>query len=126
MTAFLILASLMALLFVGVPVAFSLGGLGLFLMWLGDLSPLMVPQGLYSSTDNFVLLAVPMFLLMSNVLLKGGVGHDLFAAVQSWVGTLARWFGYCDHRQLRHFLGDFRIVSRHGGNHRHRRYPGND
>ncbi len=27
-----------------------------------------------------------MFLLMSNVLLKGGVGKDLFAAVQSWVG----------------------------------------
>jgi C4-dicarboxylate transporter DctM subunit len=29
---------------------------------------------------------VPMFLLMSNILLKGGVGQDLFAAVQSWVG----------------------------------------
>ena len=46
----------------------------------------MVPQGLYSTVDNFVLLAVPLFLLMSNVLLKGGVGRDLFNAVQSWVG----------------------------------------
>ena len=36
--------------------------------------------------DSFELLAVPMFLLMSNILLKGGVGRDLFAAVQSWVG----------------------------------------
>tara|TARA_B100000953_G_scaffold295050_1_gene285686 strand:- start:101 stop:1225 length:1125 start_codon:yes stop_codon:yes gene_type:complete len=36
--------------------------------------------------DSFELLAVPLFLLMSNVLLKGGVGKDLFAAVQSWVG----------------------------------------
>jgi C4-dicarboxylate transporter, DctM subunit len=29
---------------------------------------------------------VPLFLLMSNILLKGGVGKDLFNAVQCWVG----------------------------------------
>ncbi|MCG8512358.1 MAG: TRAP transporter large permease [Rhodospirillales bacterium] len=86
MTAFVILMALLALLLAGVPVAFALGGLGLILMWLGDISPIMVPQALYSTTDNFVLLAVPLFLLMSNVLLKGGVGKDLFNAVQSWVG----------------------------------------
>lgn len=86
MTAFLILLALILLLFSGVPVAFALGGLGLALLVLGDLSPLMVPQGLYSVVDNFILLAVPLFLLMSNVLLKGGVGKDLFNAVQSWVG----------------------------------------
>ncbi len=86
MAAFFILLALVALLFAGVPVAFALGGLGLILMWLGDLSPIMVAQALYSTTDNFILLAVPLFLLMSNVLLKGGVGRDLFAAVQSWVG----------------------------------------
>ncbi len=86
MAALVILLALLGLLLVGIPVAFALGGLGLILMWLGDLSPFMVPQALYSTTDNFVLLAVPLFLLMSNVLLKGGVGRDLFNAVQSWVG----------------------------------------
>jgi len=86
MSAFAILAALLALLALGVPVAFALGGLGLILMWFADLSPVMVPQALYSTTDSFVLLSVPLFLLMSNVLLKGGVGRDLFAAVQSWVG----------------------------------------
>jgi C4-dicarboxylate transporter DctM subunit len=48
----------------------------------------MAPQGMLGTIDNFVLLAVPLFLLMSNVLLKGGVGRDLFAAVQAWVGHL--------------------------------------
>lgn len=86
MTALLILFVLIFLLFSRVPVAFALGGLGLALIVLGDLSPMMVPQGLYSVVDNFILLAVPLFLLMSNVLLKGGVGKDLFNAVQSWVG----------------------------------------
>ena len=88
MTAALVLAGLFALLFSGVPIAFALGGLGAVMLLAADLSPLMVPQGLYSTIDNFVLLAVPLFLLMSNVLLKGGVGRDLFAAVQAWVGHL--------------------------------------
>ncbi len=86
MTALYILLALMLLLFSGVPVAFALGGLGMALLYFGDLSLLMVPQGLYSVMDSFILLAVPLFLLMSNVLLKGGVGRDLFNAVQSWVG----------------------------------------
>jgi len=86
LTAFLILLVLIILLFSRVPVAFALGGLGLVLIVIGDLSLMMVPQGLYSVVDNFVLLAVPLFLLMSNVLLKGGIGRDLFNAVQSWVG----------------------------------------
>ena len=88
MTTVLILLALFALLAVGVPVAFALGGLGAALLLIGGFSPLMVPQGFLSTIDNFVLLAVPLFLLMSNILLRGGVGHDLFAAVQAWVGHL--------------------------------------
>lgn len=86
MTTILILAALFALLASGIPVAFALGGLGAILLLIGDFSPLMVPQGFLSTIDNFVLLAVPLFLLMSNVLLKGGVGRDLFNAVNAWVG----------------------------------------
>jgi len=86
MTTVLILFALLSLLLAGVPVAFALGGLGLGLLLSDQLSPLMIPMGLYSAFDNFVLLAVPLFLLMSNILLKGGIGKDLFNAVQSWVG----------------------------------------
>jgi C4-dicarboxylate transporter DctM subunit len=85
-TTVLILAALFSLLLVGVPVAYVLGGLGLGLLLAGGFSPLMVPQALMGGLDSFILLSVPLFLLMSNVLLKGGVGRDLFAAVQAWVG----------------------------------------
>ena len=88
MTTILILLALFTLLLMRVPVAFALGGLGLVLLLLGGFSPLMAPQSMLGTIDNFVLLAVPLFLLMSNVLLKGGVGRDLFAAVQAWVGHL--------------------------------------
>ena len=86
MEAFLILGALVGLLVLRVPVAFALGGLGVVLLWLKGLPLVGVPQRLYGTMDSFELLAVPMFLLMSNVLLKGGVGRDLFTAVQSWVG----------------------------------------
>lgn len=86
MEAVLILVALMALLLLRTPVAFALGGLGVILLALKGFPMVAVPQRLHGSMDSFELLAVPMFLLMSNVLLKGGVGRDLYAAVQSWVG----------------------------------------
>jgi C4-dicarboxylate transporter DctM subunit len=46
----------------------------------------MAPQAILSTLDGFILLAVPLFLLMSNILLYGGCGKDLYSAVQAWVG----------------------------------------
>ena len=86
METIVILFALLALLVLRTPVAFTLGGLGVILLALKGLPLVAVPQRLHGSMDSFELLAVPMFLLMSNVLLKGGVGRDLYAAVQSWVG----------------------------------------
>lgn len=86
MTVPIILAALFALLLFGVPVAFALGLLGLAMLSLGGFSPLMAPQAVLSTLDGFILLSVPLFLLMSNILLRGGVGRDLYAAVQAWVG----------------------------------------
>jgi len=60
--------------------------LGLGMLVIGGFSPLMAPQAILSTLDGFILLAVPLFLLMSNILLRGGCGKDLFSAVQAWVG----------------------------------------
>jgi C4-dicarboxylate transporter DctM subunit len=86
MESILIVCALLALLFLRVPVAFALGSLGMVLLWLKGFPLIAVPQRLFGTMDSFELLAVPLFLLMSNVLLKGGVGRDLFASVQAWVG----------------------------------------
>lgn len=86
MVTIIILVALIGLLVLRTPVAIALGGLGVILLWIGGIPLVSVPQRLYGTMDSFELLAVPMFLLMSNVLLRGGVGRDLFSAVQSWVG----------------------------------------
>ena len=75
-----------ALLLASLPVAFSLGTLGLGMLVTGGFSPLMAPQAILSTLDGFILLAVPLFLLMSNILLYGGCGRNLYEAVQAWVG----------------------------------------
>ena len=86
MTVLIILIALFTLLLLGVPVAFALGGLGMGLLVIGDFAPRIASTALFSSLDSFILIAVPLFLLMSNILLRGGVGRDLFSAVQAWVG----------------------------------------
>ena len=85
MESFLIIGSLIGLLLLRVPVAFAMGALGTVLLALKGLPLIAIPQRLFGSMDSFELLAVPLFLLMSDVLLKGGVGRDLFASVPAWV-----------------------------------------
>ena len=86
MKLIVILGIMFALLLASLPVAFSLGSLGLGMLLGGGFSPLMAPQAILSTLDGFILLAVPLFLLMSNILLYGGCGRDLYAAVQAWGG----------------------------------------
>ncbi|MBY8977473.1 TRAP transporter large permease subunit [Rhodobacteraceae bacterium NNCM2] len=93
MESLVILLALVGLLVGRVPVAFALAGLGIALLAIKGLPLVAVPQRLYGTMDSFELLAVPLFLLMSNMLLQGGVGKDLFAAVQSWVGHWAGGLG---------------------------------
>lgn len=86
MQTLVILAVLMALLLLRVPVAFALGGLGVAMLWLKGLPLIMTSQFMLSGVNSFEFLAVPLFLLMSHVLLIGGHGAALYRAVQCWVG----------------------------------------
>jgi C4-dicarboxylate transporter DctM subunit len=42
----------------------------------------------FSSFDSFVILSVPLFILMSQVLLDGRIGNDLFEVMNTWVRHL--------------------------------------
>ena len=88
MTFLFVVTLLLALLFIGLPVAFSLGTASLALIVAFDLPLKIVGQSIFSSLDSFVLLAVPLFVLMSQVLLDGRVGDDLFDVMNAWVRHL--------------------------------------
>ncbi|MFT0211476.1 TRAP transporter large permease [Pseudomonas sp. F1_0610] len=85
-TALIILLCLWILLLIGVPIAFCFVLVAIVMLWQLGIPLAAVPINLISGVDSFILLSVPLFLLMSNILLRGGVGKDLFSAMQSWVG----------------------------------------
>ncbi|HSB07410.1 MAG TPA: TRAP transporter large permease subunit [Thermodesulfobacteriota bacterium] len=86
----LMFAGLFIGLFLGHPLAFVLGGLavifGLF-SWGPACFPLFVNR-ILGLTDNFILVAIPMFILMANLLMYSGVADDLFDSLRYLMGPL--------------------------------------
>ncbi|MCD6298283.1 MAG: TRAP transporter large permease subunit, partial [Deltaproteobacteria bacterium] len=70
----IVIGSLLLLLSMGVPIAFSLGSLAtLFILfsW-GSTGLFTLFQTAYDKSGDFILLAIPMFILMANVLGTSG------------------------------------------------------
>ena len=87
---------LLILLASGLPVAFSLGlgGVaGMILFMGGDGALAQLPIIGYKSLDDFVLTAVPMYILVSQILLTGKVGNDLFELANKWLRHLPGGLG---------------------------------
>lgn len=93
MTFTLVAGSLCVLLFAGFPVAFALGLSGVLGLLVTGQSLLVVAEGMYSAIDNFVFLALPLFILMSHLLLRAGLSEDIFTVMHAffrhWPGGLA-------------------------------------
>ncbi len=84
----LVVLLLIGVLFMGLPVAFSLGSTSLLLILLFDLPMKIVGATIFTSLDSFVILSIPLFVLMSQVLLDGRIGDDLFDVMNAWVRHL--------------------------------------
>ncbi|NCC96803.1 MAG: TRAP transporter large permease subunit, partial [Synergistales bacterium] len=89
MTSFLlVILLLLVVLFMGMPVAFSLGATSVLLTLVYDLPMKVLSQSIFTSLEGFVLLSIPLFVLMSQVLLDGRIGDDLFEVMNAWVRHL--------------------------------------
>lgn len=81
----LVIGVLGLLLFLGVPVAFAMGVAGILgIFMLGD-SIAVTPKIFFHTFSIYELLAVPLFVLMSQILLVGKVGDHLFSVINRWV-----------------------------------------
>ncbi len=88
MEIILIFAILLVILATGLPVFISLASLAVGILLLTGQSLSTLPSTMYAAMDNFVLLAVPLFMLMAHIMTKGGVGDDLFDFVHVWLKHL--------------------------------------
>jgi tripartite ATP-independent transporter DctM subunit len=87
---FLMFFGLIVGLLLGHPLAFVLGGLAVifgYLSW-GPLSFILFTNRIMGLLDNFILVAVPMFILMANLLMQSGVADKLFDTLRYLLGPL--------------------------------------
>ena len=85
---FLVSLLLLLVLFAGLPVAFSLGTTSVLLIAMYELPMKIIANTIFTSLDSFVVIAIPLFVLMSQILLDGRVGDDLFEVMNAWVRHL--------------------------------------
>ena len=81
---------LLLILVLAVPVAAGLGWLGLVLNQLYSPISLIVTTGevTWSTTTSFILVAVPFYVLMGEIMLRTGMAERMYAAIAQWVSWL--------------------------------------
>lgn len=92
----LLFGLLFLFIFLGVPIAYSMGlAATVFTIAIGE-APLLVliPQRLASSLDSFPLLAVPCFLLAGFLMNRGGITDRIFRFAESIVGHIPGGLGH--------------------------------
>jgi tripartite ATP-independent transporter DctM subunit len=90
LAALLIMAGFLLLLAVGTPIAFSFGIVATFgfLLFEGPVFLFRLPQVAHESVNSFVLTAIPLFILMAEILAFTGISSDLYTAIERWIGKL--------------------------------------
>ncbi len=86
----LMFLSLIVLLALGLPLVFSLAGVAVvfsFLLW-GPGSLFIFQSHLFGYTETIILIAIPLFILMANILERSGVADALYTTMYRWMGNL--------------------------------------
>ena len=81
---------LMGLLALAVPVAATMGVLGLALDRAYSSLPLYKASGqiFWSTSTDFIMVAIPMFVLLGEIVLRSGIAERMYDALQKWLGWL--------------------------------------
>jgi tripartite ATP-independent transporter DctM subunit len=86
----LIFGTMVFFLFMGLPVAFSCGVTGvIFTAFIrGPEAVNIVPTRIFGLMVNYLLDAIPLFILMANILERSGIIEDIYHMVYNWLGWL--------------------------------------
>jgi tripartite ATP-independent transporter DctM subunit len=86
----LLFAGLIVLLFSGLPIVFCLGGLAAIAMLVinGPDALSIISLKSLETMENFILVAIPLFIFMASMLQRSGVTEDMYEAVYRWSGPV--------------------------------------
>ena len=91
MILLLIFGSLLILMFSGIPVALSfmlINVVGLYFLFGGGAGLETLIDSIYTSLNSFVLLPVPLFILMGEVMFHSGIAPVLIETLDKWLGRI--------------------------------------
>ncbi len=81
-------------LFLGVPIAFSLGcGSIVAILMHGGVSPMLVAQKLFTGVNSFSLMAIPFFMLSGELMEAGGISDRLIEIAKAFLGHITGGIG---------------------------------
>jgi len=73
----------------GMPLAFALGFSALLALPLGGVDLNMLPQRMLHSIDAFPLMAIPLFMLAGELMLRGGLAERMIELANAFIGRVA-------------------------------------
>src|SRR3989339_1110521 len=86
----LLFGSMVLVMFLGLPVAFATGFVGILFtaIFQGPSAVNIVPTRIFGLMTNYLLDAIPLFILMANILERCGIIEDIYHMVYNWLGWL--------------------------------------
>lgn len=96
MSFFYFIGILIALFLIGMPVAFAMGITGfalLKMLWGGSVNPGIIAQRMLYGVNNFIILAIPFFLLAGKLMNTSGITNRIFHFANLLVGHLRGGMG---------------------------------
>ena len=85
---------LIALLFAGIPVPFVFFGTAIFLVITGGYSPSFLFPYAYSQVASMTCMTLPLFVIAGGIIEIGGIGENLIAFVDLFVGRIKGGLGF--------------------------------
>jgi tripartite ATP-independent transporter DctM subunit len=84
------LVLLIVMLAISVPIAATMGVLGLALNQFYSSMPLYLAMGeiLWNSSSEYILIAIPLFILLGEILLRSGIAERVYGAIAQWLSWL--------------------------------------
>lgn len=93
MSAIILFVSFIAFIFLGLPIAFSMGLSSLIYLFIMDIPFIIIAQKLFTGVNSFVLLCIPGFVLAGNLMNTGGITKRIIKFSNAAIGHIRGGLG---------------------------------
>ena len=93
--SYAIILLFMLLMFLGVPIAVSLGAASVLVMIsMTQLPPSLAAQSMFTAMNSFIMVAVPLFILCGSLMDEGGIADRIYDLAEAMVGWIFGGLGH--------------------------------